>query len=103
MSPSSVGLSRRSRRLFEPSLGVWQRLDSASTESSCGDSLLKSTISSCQRSVDGLDKQHSVDTAVILRVVGDLGVLAPNNLTGGRHETQLGHIHFQNAALRDDA
>jgi hypothetical protein len=48
-----------------------------------------------------LYEQQGVDAAIILWVVGHLGVFAPNNLAGGSHQTQLTHIHFNNGTLSD--
>jgi len=36
-----------------------------------------------------LDEQHGIDTAVEVRVIGDLCVLGPDDLARLRHKTQL--------------
>ena len=41
------------------------------------------------------DEQHCIDAAIILWVVGNLGILPPDNLATGRHKTQLTYIHLQ--------
>ncbi len=41
------------------------------------------------------DKEDSVDAAIVLRVVGDLGILAPDNLAVLRHETELRDVDLE--------
>jgi len=48
-----------------------------------------------------LYKQHGVDAAVVLRVVSDLCVLAPDHLAARRDETQLADVDLDNRALGD--
>lgn len=52
---------------------------------------------------EGSDEQHGVDAAVVLRIVGHLSVLSPDDTPRCRHQAQLAHIHLNYCSLRDDA
>jgi len=47
------------------------------------------------------DEEHSIDAAIVLWIVGYLGVLAPDNFTGLRDQTQLTNIHLNDCTLGD--
>lgn len=51
----------------------------------------------------GLHQQHRIDTAVVLAVVGDLGVAAPGDLAAGGDQPELGHVDLDDGALAQDA
>mmetsp|Transcript_22305 Transcript_22305/g.32606 ORF Transcript_22305/g.32606 Transcript_22305/m.32606 type:complete len:257 (+) Transcript_22305:14-784(+) len=46
-----------------------------------------------------LHKQHTVDTSIELRVIGDLRHLTPSDLTRGSDQSQITHIHLNNGTL----
>ena len=49
-----------------------------------------------------IQQKNSVDASVILRVVGDLSVLAPDHFSSGCHKTQLTDVHLDDCTLRDN-
>lgn len=50
-----------------------------------------------------LDAEDSVDTPVVLGVVGDLSVFTPNDFTRGGDEAQFGDVDFEYCTACDDA
>ena len=52
-----------------------------------------------QSTADLLHQQHSVDHPIIFRAVGDLCVLAPDDLTPWRHQTQFTDIDLNDGPL----
>lgn len=48
-----------------------------------------------------LNEQHSVYAAVVLRVVGALGVFPPHHLPPLRHKTQFADVDFDHCPLGD--
>jgi hypothetical protein len=53
-------------------------------------------------SLSSLYQQHRVHAPVQLRVVGDLGVLAPDDLAGGGDEAEVGDVDLDDGALGED-
>jgi len=49
--------------------------------------------------IDYSHEQDTIDTAVQLWIIGNLTVLAPNNLTGLSDETQFRDIDLENCTL----
>ena len=47
------------------------------------------------------DQQDRIYAPIVLRIVGNLRVLSPNNLASLCHKAQLAHIHFNNCAFGD--
>lgn len=47
----------------------------------------------------GSDKQYSVDTTIVLGIVCDLCIPAPNNFAGSGRQTQLRHIDFKDSTF----
>ena len=50
-----------------------------------------------------LDQENGIDAAVVLGIVGHLGIFAPDNLASGGDKTELGHVDFQHGSLGDNA
>ena len=49
-----------------------------------------------------IQQKNSVDASVVLGVVGDLSVLAPDHFSSGCHKTQLADVHLNDCTLRDN-
>ena len=49
----------------------------------------------------GLNQKNGVDASIVFRVVGDLGVLAPDDLAGGGHQTEVGDVDLDDGTLGD--
>ena len=49
------------------------------------------------------NKKDSVDAAVVLGVVGHLGILAPNDLPAGGDEAEVAHVDLDDRTLGDHA
>lgn len=47
----------------------------------------------------GLDKEDGVDTAIVLRNVGDLSPFTPHDLSGSCDKTKLGNVDLDNRTL----
>ena len=50
-----------------------------------------------------IEQKYSIDAAVVLRIVCDLGILAPHNFAPGCDQPQLADVNFDDGTLRDDA
>ena len=48
-----------------------------------------------------IQQKNRVDASVVLGVVGDLSVLAPDHFSSGCHKTQLADVHLDDCTLRD--
>jgi|LakMenEpi03Aug12_release.lakeMendotaPanAssembly.Ray.scaffolds.fasta_scaffold2675177_1 hypothetical protein len=48
-----------------------------------------------------VEQEDGVDAAVVFRVVGHLGVLAPDDLSSGRDQTQLTDVDLDYRSLCD--
>jgi len=48
-----------------------------------------------------LHQQHGIDTSVVLRMIGDLRVFAPNHFSSLSNESQFGDIDFDDGSFRD--
>lgn len=49
------------------------------------------------------NEQHSINTSIILWVVGNLSVFSPDNFTSLCYETKLRNINLDNSTLCDDS
>jgi len=46
-----------------------------------------------------LNQEQSIDAAVNIRIIGDLGVLAPNNFSRLSDQTEFADVHFDDGSL----
>jgi len=53
------------------------------------------------RVFSSLHQQHGIDTSVVLRMIGDLRVFAPNHFSSLSNESQFGDIDFDDGSFRD--
>jgi hypothetical protein len=49
-----------------------------------------------------LNQQDSVQTAIVLGVVGDLGITAPDDFAACSDETQFANVDLNNGTLGED-
>ena len=47
-----------------------------------------------------VEQKYSIDAAVVLRIVCDLGILAPHNFAPGCDQPQLAAVHFDDGDAR---